>query len=733
MISGQPISGMPVLPAGRQKQHRNIVIRKFRMAFTKPNPDQRQAPICRWRAILLGCTALAVLAPAEALAQQAETSGTGIVLDTITIDGKDDDAKSIVATRTSGGGKLPADILDTPASVSVITAKEMQQRGVQNVEQALQYTAGVSTDFYGSDDRFDFFKIRGFDANTYRDGLALGRPFGGLREEVYAYDRVEVLKGANSSTFGVSDPGGSVNYVTKRPKSEKFGEAYVTGGSYNRKEVGFDFGDNLTADDTLSYRLTGKFRDADAEYDYSRDDEKFFIGGLTWRPTDMTSLTLVFDHLHRSGVPGSGGHPGGSDFRRSRFFGEPDYNFRGTDRNTVSAMFEHDFGNGLSFSSNARYSDSETDFGYAYISSTPTDSTIASRDFFGNESSRKDFIIDGRLKYETNFRNIESRTLVGFEYNKSSSSNDTYWGQAGSIDWTNPVYSGGPVNLPIIGSLRTRQNNKAVYLQQDLTFAEKFIATVGLRNDWMDIEERNRLSSGVRQEDFSEFTSRVGLTYKMTDEMSLYASYAESVAPPALGVKPEEGEQYEVGVKYQPTAFPALFTASIYDLTKKNITVTYPDNTQATIGEIRVRGLDLEAKAEVTDNISLIAAYSYLDAEIVENAGAGDEGNRPAFVPEHQGSLWANYKIPGSGQRGDMTFGLGGRYIGSYYFGTGNTVKTKDNVVFDASFSYEFLDKSTLEVNVSNLFDKKYVAYGGFGADFYNPGREIAVSLRRTW
>ncbi len=105
------------------------------------------------------------------------------MLKTITVNGSggsDDDSKSIVATRTTGGGKMAADIMDTAASVSVITAKEMQERNAQTVEQVLQYTAGVSTNFYGSDDRFDFFQIRGFDANTYRDGLTLGRPFGGV-------------------------------------------------------------------------------------------------------------------------------------------------------------------------------------------------------------------------------------------------------------------------------------------------------------------------------------------------------------------------------------------------------------------------------------------------------------------------------------------------------------------------------------------------------------------------
>jgi iron complex outermembrane receptor protein len=351
---------------------------------------------CR-NVVLLGCTALVALTPTFVLAQQAD-AGSTTILETITVDGSgttaayDDDAKTIVARRTSGGSKMATEILDTPASVSVITAKEIQQRGAESVEEVLQYTAGVTTDFYGSDDRYDFFKIRGFDATTYRDGLVLGRPFGGVREEAYAFERVEVLKGASSSAFGVSDPGGSVNYVTKRPRSERFGEAYVTGGSFDRKEVGFDFGDNLTSDDTLSYRFTGKLRNADAEYDHSRDDEKFFMGGLTWRPTDATSLSIVYDHLNKDGVPGSGGHPVGTDFDRDRFFGEPDYNFRGTNRNTVGVLLDHDFGSGLTFSSNARYSNTDTDFGYAYISATPTDgSTTASRAFFGNETSSRQF------------------------------------------------------------------------------------------------------------------------------------------------------------------------------------------------------------------------------------------------------------------------------------------------------------------------------------------------------
>lgn len=700
--------------------------------------DTPRAGGARTRALLCS-TGLVLMMSGAALAQEVSEDGSTL-LPEIVVEGAgsgvgDDDQKSIVARGTTGGGKLATPLLDEAASVSVITAEEFRRRNVQSTEEVLQYTAGAVTDFYGSDDRFDFFKIRGFDAWVYRDGLAIGAPFGGIREEPYAFERAEVLKGANSSSFGVSDPGGSVNYVTKTPRTERFGEAYLSGGSFRRGEVGFDFGDNITSDETLSYRLTGTFRKAHAEYDFSRDDNRFIMGGLTWRPTALTNLTVVYDHLSRDGVPGSGGHPVGTDFDRSRFFGEPDYNFRGVKRDTVSVMFDHDFDNGLTFASNARYSRSNTDFGYAYISATPTDgSTIASRSFFGNESSREHFIMDGRLQYDTSWESIDSRTIVGAEYSNDRTRNDSFFGAAPGIDWTNPVYTGAPASVPLFASTNGRKSGRALFVQQEFTFSEKLIASIGLRNDWLDLSSTNNLSGVTREADVSELTKRGALTYKITDQFSVYGSYAESVAPPSIGVEPERGHQREAGIKYQPWAFPALFTAAIYDLTKTNITRTNPaTNLPETIGEVRVRGIELEAKAEVLDNFNLIAAYSYMMSEIVENGTAGNIGNQLSFVPNHSFSLWADYTLRGNGVRGDMTFGVGARYTGAYFFNDANTQSTGGNVVFDASFNYQLQENTALQMNVTNIFDTKHVAYGGFGADFYNPGRSVTATLRHTW
>jgi len=161
----------------------------------------------RWRnAFLLGCTALGALSPAVSLAQDAAGSNSATTLTPIVLDSSgsagvlntSNDSKSIVATETTAVGKMPTDLLTAPASVSVVTSKEIEERGADSVEKVVQYTAGVITDFYGGDDRYDYVDIRGFTPYTYRDGLAIGRTFGGTREEPYAFERIEVLKGTSS-------------------------------------------------------------------------------------------------------------------------------------------------------------------------------------------------------------------------------------------------------------------------------------------------------------------------------------------------------------------------------------------------------------------------------------------------------------------------------------------------------------------------------------------------------
>jgi len=649
------------------------------------------------------------------------------------IDGTED-TQSVVAQELWVGGKVATSILNTPASVSVVTDKEMQQRSVSTTEELLQYTPGVITDYYGTDDRNDYFQIRGFQATTYRDGLTLGS-MRGVREEPFAYERVEVIRGANSTLFGPADPGGSVNFVSKKPRFEQFGQGYVTYGSFDHVESGIDVGDALNEEKTVAGRFTAKMQDSDREYDHSRDDDKFLMGGLTWSPTDFTSASVIVDYLKTQSSPNSGGYPLDKEYDRKKFYGEPSYNFHDVERTNISGTFSHDFDNGFIVRSNLRYSELNDDFGYVFLSdSTTRTGTTVPRYIFGTDSEAEQLNGNLMLQYDARFENIDSSTLVGVEYGDSSTEESSVYAPTGSIDLAHPVFTGVPSAVAPYSNDKLDTKTKAVFLQQNLSFYERFIVTAGVRNDSLDLSSTD-INNVKTSDNFSETSYRGALTYIVNDEVSTYVSMVESVSPPTVGVVPKTGKQYEVGVKYAPIGMDALFSAAVYDLTQENVSiaVVLPSGVieQQTVGESRVRGLDLEAKAELTPNLSLVGGYSYMESDVLRGTlydGSSLKGNEFATAPRHSASLWTYYNVPDT----DVSVGLGARYVGAYYFDAANSGKSDGTTLFDAAFNYKLFKGTDLALNVSNLLDEQHVVGSGT-ANYYNPGREITAKVSYNW
>lgn len=693
----------------------------------------------RGRRALLSCCAVFALLPLTVQGQEADGTRLSPVIRlpeiVLVATSADDDANSIVAREMAVGGKVATSILDTPASVSVITQKEIRRRDARTLEDVLQYSAGAVSDYYGTDDRNDYFLIRGFQASTYRDGITLGS-MRGIREEPLAYERVEVIRGANSTLFGVADPGGSINFVTKRPRGERISEMSATVGSHDRKEVAFDFGDVLNPEATLSWRLTGKVQDSAREYDFSRDDATFLMGGLTWQPSDVTRISLIVDHLKRDATPNGGGYPRFGDYNRDLFLGEPDFNYLNVERSTASLIAEHDFGGGLTLRANLRYSDTTDDFGYVYVAGDDGVFPVG-RGYLATDGGAEEIAGNVILQYDRQMGRIDSSTLAGIEYRDVSSRQTSFFAAASPIDPRNPVYGGAPDSLSAYLDEKRNNRTRAIFAQQNLSLDDRFIATVGLRHDRLDLEQDNLLTGGFNSDDFAETSVRGALTWKVTPELSTYVSYAESVAPPVMGVEPERGDQYELGLKYEPAGTTALFSAAIYDLRKTNITVVDTDTfDRSLVGKIRVQGLDVEAKAELVSNVSLTAAYSYTRSKVLRSdpvQGVEVTGNQMGTVPNHAASLWVDYTLPGQEGRGDMTFGLGARYTGSYFFSTqNNNGKSEAAVLLDAAYSYDVTDSTQLALNIHNLTDEKHVVGRG-SADFYNPGREVALTLRHRF
>ncbi len=181
--------------------------------------------------------------------------------------------------------------------------------------------------------------------------------------------------------------------------------------------------------------------------------------------------------------------------------------------------------------------------------------------------------------------------------------------------------------------------------------------------------------------------------------------------------QPEQSDQYEIGVKYEPPGTNVLFTLALYDLTQNNVQqrTTVSPITYEDVGNIQAKGVEFTAKADLSDTLHVIAGYSYNDIEYQGNINTATltarAGNTPVRTPNQLASLWVTYDVPKS-----VSAGLGARYVGKSYADAANDLEVPDYAVADAMVSVDLgawahkLEGMSLRVNANNLFDKQYVA-----------------------
>ncbi|SHL22518.1 iron complex outermembrane recepter protein [Roseibium suaedae] len=706
----------------------------------------RQTGIRRSPLVLALLSSSALLFPVQVHAQQANAGAEATELTEIVVEGATDSAsgpdKSIVAGRTLAGSKTDTAVEDISASVSVITQAEMERRGTQNLDEVLAYTSSVSADEYGSDDRYDWVRIRGFyqtSTGSYLDGLPMRiSGFTGSRVEPYGLQRVEVLKGSTSTLFGLNAPGGLINSISKRPQAVKHGEVYTTLGD-EHVEFGTDFGGPIDDQGIWSYRITSKWQDGNNGADHTEDDRFYIAPALTWAPTDATSLTLLPSYNKRDGNTAHG-IPYGSGIDPKTYLGEPEFEAMDTIEKNIGYAFSHDFGNGLQFRQNARYTD--LDLTYESVYGATADPSV-SRSAWAVYGNSRRFVIDNQLQYDVSFGRFDSRSLAGMDFSYNDTDEHRVFGSASGINIYNPVYCGlSCLTLPAGYDWNQQETARGFYLQEELTFDDRWILTLGGRFDSVTTESAFPDSGLSYKADDEAFTKRIGLTYKVTDGLSVYGNYSESFQPISadrtslVGTpKPQEGTQYEVGLKYRPANYDALFTLALFDLTQTNVPYNISTTTQSQIGETNVKGVELEGKFALTDQFNLTVAYSYWDAEIVEDGITGNQGNKPQLIPQQMASIWADYTLPGEGIFGDLTLGLGVRYTGASFADNENTLKIKPHTLVDAAVNYQIRDNVALAVNATNLFDTEYLSYVSIydNTAFYGDGRAVRATLKYTW
>ncbi|MBB4004736.1 TonB-dependent siderophore receptor [Aurantimonas endophytica] len=714
----------------------------------------------------------------------AAQEATVIELDTVLVEGGGSGAagsvsperangpvEGVVASRSATGTKTDTPIVETPQSISVVTADQIEILNAQNPSEALRYNAGVQVERFGADPRYDWIKIRGFDAPAYLDGLLLpNSTYATPRYEPYGIERLEVLKGPASVLYGQSPPGGLINFVSKKPLNETQREVEFQVGNHNRFQGAFDFTGPIDDEGTVLYRLIGLGRLSDTEVDFVNDDRAFIAPSFTWTPTAETSLTLSAFYIKDDAkslqfLPSQGTrfpNPNGQ-IPRERFIGDPDFDDFEREQWGIGYEFEHRFTESLLVRQNLRYTDVDVSlpvvrgFGFPSVGGVPTNFRNVTRRAVNFDDEIGGLTVDNQLVYDFTTGAFEHTLLAGLDYRQFDSDFKTHLVPTSPLDVFDPDYSAVILPPPLTGNIDQSVEQTGIYVQDQIRY-DRLVLLLSGRQDWASNDTRNRITDVEASADDAEFTYRVGALYELDPGISPYLSYS-TLFQPTVGVgfsgglssvvtgaggaafEPTTGDQIEAGVKYEPTFIDGLFTASVFQIVQENVLVADTANPgfQTQAGAVEVRGFEIEGKVSLTDNLDLIASYSYLDSEITENTNPLFVGSDLPVTPNHQAAAFASYTFD-SGALGGLTLGAGVRYFGEHWGNLANDLPISSYTLVDAVANYDLgyldarLEGADIAVNASNLFDKDYVSTcNDLATCYYGNGRQVFGTLRYKW
>ncbi|HCT3928701.1 ferrichrome porin FhuA [Citrobacter koseri] len=687
-------------------------------------------------------------------------------------------AATIAARQSATATKTDTPIQKVPQSISVVTAEEMALHQPKSVKEALSYTPGVAVGTRGASNTYDYLIIRGFAAdgqsqNNYLNGLKMqGNFYNDAVIDPYMLERAEVMRGPVSVLYGKSNPGGLLNMVSKRPTTEPLKEVQFKMGTDSLFQTGFDFSDALDDDGVYSYRLTGLARSANAQQQGAEEQRYAIAPSFSWRPNDKTNFTFLsyFQNEPETGyygwLPKEGTVtklPNGK--RLSTDFNEgANNNTYSRNEKMVGYSFDHEFNDTFTVRQNLRYVQNKVSqnsvYGYGMCSDPlytkdPANSPCASvpqsdwghtltRQYVIDNEKLQNFAVDTQLQSKFATADVDHTLLTGVDFMRMRNDIDSWFGYAGSVtpsdiynldrsdfDFGSHPGPSGPYKV------LNKQKQTGLYVQDQMQW-DKVLVTLGGRYDWADQESFNRVYGTTDKRDDKQFTWRGGVNYLFDNGVTPYFSYSESFEPASQTGEsgnifaPSKGKQYEAGVKYVPSDRPIVITGAVYQLTKTNNLMADPNGSFWSVegGEIRSRGVEIEAKAALSASVNVVGSYTYTDAEYTTDTNY--KGNTPAQVPKHMASLWGDYTLY-DGALSGLTLGTGVRYTGSSYGDPANSFKVGSYTLVDALVRYDLarvgMAGSNVALHVNNLFDREYVAscFNTYGC-FWGAERQVVAT-----
>lgn len=678
----------------------------------------------------------------------------GISLPTIQIEGTKSSEEGYVAPRNTTATKTNTPWIETPQSVSTVTAEQMRDQKPMSLSEIVRYTPGIHGETFGQDFRNDWFLLRGFTAQNeaiFLDGMQLFyTSYASWKLMPFALNSVDVLRGPSASLYSGGNPGGVVNATSKKPPLEPLRYIEVGVNNYGNRYLGFDLGGPLPVSSDYGkfyYRLVGWTQSGDTQVDYTKNDNYFINPSLTWKPNMDTTLTLLAsvsqtktNGLNFLPYVGTVSPAPFGKISTSLFTSEPGVDQFRRDQQMITYQFETALSDSVTFRQSARYAHVNVNITQVYGAGSATAAGDLPRFAFWDTPDANQLNLDNQLEYRFKTGPMSHTALVGLDAKQYTIDDYGVFAGAPSLNVLNPVYTmtAMPAGAPFQSYFLT-QKTGGVYAQDQIKW-DRLVLTLSGRYDLVRTDNHDRLATDQARND-GKFSGRAGLSYLLPMGIAPYITYSTSYNP-ILGtnsvtkqlLEPETGKQTEVGVKYEPTWFNGHFSAAYFDLVRQNVLVTTPTapviSTQT--GEVASRGWEFEAVANPAPGLKMIAAYTIYDIHTTADLNPANVGKVPTGVPQQFGSVWADYTFQSGPLRG-FGFGGGVRFVGESYADTANTLVVPSYTLVDAAVHYE-IDGWRAAINVANIADKTYVAScSSATACYYGDRLRTTASLSYKW
>ena len=684
----------------------------------------------------------------------AETSNSSMELSAIEI-GANADASaqardSYLATRSSSATRTDTDIHETPQSVSVVTAKVLEDSSVTRLQDALDYAGGVGRANNFGGQGLTTYTVRGFTTGEfYRNGFPVNRGYPNA-PDANTIDHIDVLRGPAATMYGRSDPGGAFNVVTKQPEVE---QKTTVGGQVDDQGMyrsTLDTTGVLNDSQSLTYRLNLLGEGGDSFRDDVQTERYDVAPVLSWQVNDTTNVTFEGDYM-RNNHPLDRGNTHylnqiGTGKRDTYVWEKGSDNLLHNDNNVSQLRFEHLLNDEWKLSGGVQRIDGKL-FGNAVeANGVQADGRTLGRNFNWRKLEWND--TDYQLNLSGTFATggIQHTLLAGLEYEeydyqsiirRSSGALTSY-----PIDIFNPVL--GQAH-PALTRTTTHDHetlkSTAAFVQDQMALTERLKLLIGARIERDEHDYDNKLPNATDwNKTESAVTPRYGLVYDLTPQLAVYGSFSESFKPntgaarDGSGFDAEEGKSYELGVKWKTLDDQLAVDAAVFHTVKENVLTLDPADPTGTFsvaaGKVRSQGLEVNVAGNITQEWRVLGNYSYVDAEVAKDNSL-PTGTKLANIPRNSFNLLNVYEFK-SGQLQGLGLGLGVRHVDDRNGQTAARTYTMDSyTVADLLSFYQVTPKLRVNLDVKNVFNEDYEE-GAFNLYAY-PGAPRTVQTGFTY